>query len=116
VETFKLSNDSRFAEKLEDIVGLYLKSARTCAGAVTGRIDPRSQQMYRGAMAHAVGVKAFVRQCGSHQKCGAPDFLTNPDDRIFHRLQHFQVEVPCIHYFVLDLLISSGRSDEAAVE
>jgi len=24
VETFKLSNDPRFAEKLEDIVGLYL--------------------------------------------------------------------------------------------
>jgi ATP-dependent DNA ligase len=28
---------------------------------------------------------------------------------IFHRLQHFQVEAPCIHYFVFDLLISSGR-------
>lgn len=105
---------------LFDGFSLHLK---ICGGIAVGRgdtgvakpltnrkdIDPRSQQMYRGAMAHAVGVKAFVRQCGSHQKCGAPDFLTNPDDRIFHRLQHFQGEAPCIHYFVFDLLISSGR-------
>ena len=30
-------------------------------------VDPGSQKVYRGAMAHAVRVKALARQCGS---CG----------------------------------------------
>jgi hypothetical protein len=31
---FKLSNDPRFAEKLREIVGLHVKSARACRGSV----------------------------------------------------------------------------------
>ena len=42
VETFKISNDPAFAEKLEDIVGLYLNPARARAGAVRGREKPDS--------------------------------------------------------------------------
>ena len=30
-------------------------------------VDPGSQQMYHGAMAHAVGVQALARQCGSYR-------------------------------------------------
>ena len=40
VETFKLSNDSRFAEKLEDIVGLYLNPPEH---AIVMCVDEKSQ-------------------------------------------------------------------------
>ena len=42
VETFKISNDPAFAEKLEDIVGLYLEPARARAGVVRRREEPDS--------------------------------------------------------------------------
>ena len=40
VETFKLSNDPNFEEKLVDVVGLYLQPAREGRGAVHGREEP----------------------------------------------------------------------------
>ena len=40
VKTFKLSNDRHFEEKLVEVVGLYLKSARAGRGAVHGREEP----------------------------------------------------------------------------
>ncbi|CAH2798185.1 MAG: hypothetical protein CBHOC_3461, partial [uncultured Caballeronia sp.] len=38
-ESLKRSPDQFFIEKLRDVGGLYLKSARKCAGAVRGRED-----------------------------------------------------------------------------
>ena len=40
VETFKLSNDPRFAEKLEDIVGLYLNPPEHALVLSSGREEP----------------------------------------------------------------------------
>lgn len=40
VQTFKLSHDPQFAEKLEDIVGFVPKSAGARSGAVPGREKP----------------------------------------------------------------------------
>src|SRR2546422_10769406 len=37
IETFKLSRDKRFVEKLHDVVGLYLESARQSLGALRRR-------------------------------------------------------------------------------
>jgi len=42
VETFKISNDPAFAEKLEDIVGLYLNPPGARAGVVRRREEPNS--------------------------------------------------------------------------
>src|SRR5436309_8490904 len=42
LESFKISNDPEFAEKLEDIVGAVPESARARAGAVRGREEPNS--------------------------------------------------------------------------
>ena len=43
VETFKLSNDPRFVEKLEDLVGLYLNPPEH---AIVLSLDEKSQQKY----------------------------------------------------------------------
>jgi hypothetical protein len=43
VETFKLSNDPRFAEKLEDLVGLYLNPPEH---AIVLSLDEKSQHKY----------------------------------------------------------------------
>ena len=40
VETFKLSTDPFFVEKVRDIVGLYLNAPEACSGAVCGREKP----------------------------------------------------------------------------
>jgi transposase len=42
VRQFKLSNDPRFAAKLLDIVGLYVRSARACGCRVDQRKEPNS--------------------------------------------------------------------------
>ena len=42
VETFQLSRDKRFIEKLHDVVALYLKPAGQGAGLVRGREEPDS--------------------------------------------------------------------------
>ena len=39
-DSWKLSKDPQFVEKVRDVVGLYLDPARTCGGAVRGREDP----------------------------------------------------------------------------
>jgi transposase len=40
VETFKVSNDPHFEDKLVDVVGLYLNPPCTCGGVLLGREDP----------------------------------------------------------------------------
>jgi hypothetical protein len=42
VETFKISNDPAFAEKLEDIVGLYLNPPEHALAIVRRREEPNS--------------------------------------------------------------------------
>ena len=42
VETFKLSNDPRFEEKLVDVVGLYLNPPERAVVLVHGRGDPNA--------------------------------------------------------------------------
>ena len=43
-------------------------------------VDSRSQQMYRSAMAHAVGVETFVRECRSHRMSSRTMFPENVAD------------------------------------
>jgi len=42
-------------------------------------VHPGSQQMYRSAVAHAVGVETFVRQCRSHRVSSCTVF---PEERV----------------------------------
>lgn len=111
-----------------DGFSLHLK---ICGGIAVGRgdtgvakpltnrkdIDPRSQQMYRGAMAHAVGVEACCSPMRVSPKMwstrffdesGRPDFspsATLPGRSAVHSLLCFRSS----HF-------ERARSDEAAVE
>ena len=59
VRGFKLSRDPQFVEKLEDVVGLYLYSARARAGALLRREEPDP-----GARPHAAGPADEEGPCG----------------------------------------------------
>ena len=49
LETFKLSKDPLFIDKVRDIVGLYLASARSRLGTLCGREEPNSSARSHGA-------------------------------------------------------------------
>jgi hypothetical protein len=63
VRTFKLSNDPRFAAKVQDVLGLdraLCRSARTRAGAVGRREEPNP-----GARPHPAGAADEEGRCGT---------------------------------------------------
>ena len=87
IKTFKVSNDTRFAEKLEVIVGLYLQSTGTCHRSMRRREEPDT-----GAGPHSARITDEERPLRDHdsrlQTQRNRDLIRRPGRAGWHGDQH----------------------------